>query len=374
MFAAITPVPASTDLDVIVAQVCLTLQISPTQFELARGHYDAVGEWLSREGSPLARLSPTIYPQGGMALRTTVKPREREEFDLDIVLQVEPTDSDPMALYEDVADRLEASDLYRPKMERLKRCLRLNYEHQFHLDILPARRDASRGSTCIEVPDTRLECWKPSNPIGFIGWFERCCDGYELLKALREQAPLLPALAESQLKVLRQAVQLTKRRRDNAFGGSDTAPRSVVLTTLAGTYYAGGSSLTSALEQILLGIENAITVAHANPIEVRNPTNADELFSETWSNPVHYKAFTKFIREFRQEVTSLRQAEGLDDIGRMLDSMFGDGMGQKALRAYGEHIGAAKAAGELRFGAPAIIVGGQEGRKSPSHTFHHRDR
>ncbi|NOT08481.1 MAG: nucleotidyltransferase [Gemmatimonadales bacterium] len=374
MSAIIAPVPASTDLDAIVAEVCLTLQISPTQFELARGHYVAVEDWLSREGSPLERLSPRVYPQGGMALRTTVKPREREEFDLDIVLQVEPVDSDPIALYEDVADRLEASDLYRPKLERMKRCLRLNYEHQFHLDILPARRDAVRGSTCIEVPDTKLECWKPSNPLGFVGWFELCCDGRELLKALREQAPLLPALAEAQLKVLRQAVQLTKRRRDNAFGDSDTAPRSVVLTTLAGTYYVGGSSLTAALEQILLGIENAIAVAHPNPIEVRNPTNLDELFSETWSNPAHYQTFTKFIRKFRQEITALRQAEGLDEIGQMLDAMFGDGMGEKALRAYGEQLGSTKAAGELRFGAPAIIVGGQEGRKSPPHTFHHRAR
>jgi hypothetical protein len=279
-----------------------------------------------------------------------------------------------MALYEDVADRLEASDLYRSKLERMKRCLRLNYEHQFHLDILPARRDASRGSTCIEVPDTKLECWKPSNPMGFVAWFERCCDGHELLKALRDQTPLLPALAEAQLKVLRKGVQLTKRRRDNAFAGSDTAPRSVVLTTLAGTYYAGGSSLTAALEQILLGIENAIAVAHPNPIEVRNPTNPDELFSETWSNPTHYRAFTNFIREFRQEVTALRQAEGLDDIGQMLDTMFGDGLGQKALRAYGEQLGAAKASGNLRFRGPAIIVGGQEGRKSPSHTFHHHGR
>ncbi len=374
MSAVVTPQHSSTDLDHLVAEICLALQISPTQFELARQHYEAVGDWLSRAGSPLQRLSPRIYPQGGMAIRTTVKPRGREEYDLDIVLEVDPVDADPMALYEDVAERLEENDVYRPRLERMKRCLRLRYEHQFHLDILPARKDLLRGSTCIEVPDTKLECWKPSNPLGYIVWFERRCKGEALLDAIREQAPLLPVLIEQQLQVLRQAVQLMKRRRDNAFQGADTAPRSIVLTTLAARHYAGSESLTAALEQILIAIETDVRLAAPSPIEVRNPTNPDETFSESWSDPNHYRAFVKFIGDFRREISELRAAEGLDEIGQRLDRMFGDSLGQRALVAYGGRLGDAKASGNLRFAAPAIIVGGREGRQSPPHTFHHGGR
>lgn len=366
------PLSPSSALDDIVAQVCLTLQISPTQFDLARTHYEAVGEWLRTNGSPLALLKPRIYPQGGMALRTTVRPREREEYDLDFVLEVSAALMNPMALYEMVAQRLATHDVYRRKLERKKRCLRLNYEHDFHLDILPARPDAVRQGSCIEVPDTALRDWKPSNAIGYISWFERLCDFGVLLKASRQQAPLPPLLPESQLRVLREVVQLIKRRRDNAFAGNDLAPRSIVLTTLAGQFYARQESLVGSLEQVLIAIETAIDRAHPRAIEVRNPTNPDEVFSEAWAtNPEAYRAFIGFIRDFRREVTALRLANGLLTIASLLDRMFGDSLGQQALKGYGARLEAAKKAREIRFATPGIIVGGQAGRLAPKHTFHH---
>lgn len=366
------PQPDTSDLDEVVSEICLGLQISPTQFELARGHYEAVGEWLGGEGSPLAVLAPRIYPQGSMALRTTVRPRNREEYDLDLVLEVPASIANPMVLYEQVADRLAANGMYKPKLERMNRCLRLNYEREFHLDILPARRDRVRGSTCIEVPDTALQAWKPSNPLGYVLWFERKCDFDALLKAQREQAPLPPLMPESQARVLRQVVQLMKRRRDNVFQGADEVPRSVVLTTLSATFYVGEVSLTGALHQLLAAIDTAVTRAHPRAIEVRNPTNPEELFSESWTkDPQAYHAFTVFIRNLLREVTALRAAEGLDVIGQLLDRMFGDQLGKKALEAYGQRFQEAKAARDIRFGAPGIIVGGKEGRQSPPHTFHH---
>lgn len=366
------PLSPGNDLDDVVAQVCLTLQISPTQFDLARSHYEAVGEWLRTNGSPLALYNSRIYPQGGMALRTTVRPREREEYDLDFVLEVRAALMNPMALYEMVAQRLAAHDVYRRKLERKKRCLRLNYEHDFHLDILPARPDAVRQGSCIEVPDTALRDWKPSNAVGYITWFERLCEFGVLLKASRQQAPLPPLLPESQLRVLRQVVQLIKRRRDNAFARSEFAPRSIVLTTLAGQAYARQESLVASLEQVLTAIETQIDREHPRAIVVRNPTNPDEVFSEAWSTNVDaYRAFTGFIRDFRREVTALRLATGLLTIGGLLDRMFGDNLGQLALKGYGAQLEAAKKAREMRFAAPGIIVRGHEGRLPPKHTFHH---
>lgn len=375
MAIAVTPEAEPGELDELVAEVCLTLQISPTQFDLARQHYEAVGDWLSRPGSPLADLGPRIYPQGGMALRTTVRPREREEYDLDMVLEVRPTDSDPMVFYEQVHDRLADHGDYEPRLERMKRCLRLRYPHDFHLDILPARLDKARHAPNIEVPDTKLECWMPSNPLGYIAWFEHKCNVAAVLKAAREQLPLPPPLSEQLAKVLRQAVQLIKRRRDNVFRNRDTAPRSVVLTTLAGEHYAGSGSLVGALEQILAAIDQQIALWSPRPIEVRNPTNPDELFSESWSNPAEYEAFVRFVRDFRVELAALRVAEGLHELSSRLDRMFGDDLGEAAVRSYTKRIADAKAAGTIRFGAPGIIVGskktGIDTHPSPRHNFHH---
>ncbi len=374
---AVVPLPllANVDLDDVVSQICLTLQISAKQFDLALSHYEAVGAWLSGDGSPLAALKPRIYPQGGMALRTTVRPRQREEYDLDFVLEVNLAETGPMGLYEMVAKRLDGHEMYRKRLERKKRCLRLNYEHDFHLDILPARPDQVRRGSCIEVPDTSLREWKPSNPAGYVAWFERLCEASMLLKAAREQTPLPPLLPDIQLRVLRQVVQLIKRRRDNAFERNDMAPRSIVLTTLAGYFYTRQESLVGALEQVLGAIDSAITRAHPHAIEVRNPTNPDEVFSEAWTtNREAYRAFSTFVRTFHREVASLRAAEGITRVGELLDQMFGDQLGQSALKRYGEQLEAAKKARDLRYGASGIIVGAHEGRPSPKHTFHHSDQ
>lgn len=305
-----------------------------------------------------------------MALWTTVRPREREEYDLDLVLQLDPLDDDPMALYDLVRDRLVQHADFRSRLELKKRCLRLSYASQFHLDILPARPDPVRKHPCIEVPDRKLKAWKPSNPIGYVQWFERKCELAGRAKAERAQVPLPAPIPDHLTRPLRRAVQLMKRRRDNRFQGDDSAPRSVVLTTLAGEFYRGEDSVLGALEQILGSIDAAIRAVAPRRIEVRNPTNRAELFSESWSDQSAYDAFVSFIADFRAELAALRAGDGLREIGRRLDSVFGDNLGEKAVRLYAERRAAAKEKGELRFSAPGIVVAAEQGRRSAPHKFH----
>ncbi len=118
---------ATAQLDQLLQEVTVALQLTPTQYRLAEERYRAVGSWLGDPASTLAGLRPIIYPQGSMALQTTVKPREAEEFDLDLVLQVEPISQDPLALYKRVYRRLADHGAYVQKLERMKRCIRLNY-------------------------------------------------------------------------------------------------------------------------------------------------------------------------------------------------------------------------------------------------------
>ena len=40
------------------------LQLSETQYELAKGHYEALGGWLDAVESPLHQFHPRVYPQG----------------------------------------------------------------------------------------------------------------------------------------------------------------------------------------------------------------------------------------------------------------------------------------------------------------------
>src|SRR4051794_27871576 len=91
--------------DHILHEVGRTLQITPTQYERARRAYETVGGWLDDVTSRLAPYRPAIYPQGSMALRTTVRPLHGEEFDLDLVCEVTGWGGSAMMLYTAVGDR-----------------------------------------------------------------------------------------------------------------------------------------------------------------------------------------------------------------------------------------------------------------------------
>jgi hypothetical protein len=358
-------------LDELLDEICLTLQITPTQFELAEQHYRAVGEWLASAESALHTLKPDIYPQGSMALRTTVKPREREEYDLDLVLEVSPSGPNAMQLYGLVEARLRQHKEYRDRVERKRRCLRLNYAHDFHLDILPARHDVTRGGTCIEVPDRGLGSWKPSNPKGYAGWFEGLCESGAAARAMRKQAPLPDQLPEELTRPLRRAVQLLKRRRDNFFETDTVSPRSIILTTLAGQLYQGEESVLGALQGIVARMEGAINHSAPRRLEVYNPTNRSERLSEQWDDPRAYEAFVKFVRQLNRDAEALSGMVGLAQVGEALDEMFGEGLGSTAVRAYTKRIANAKEEGALRFTASGLAVGVADAHRSPRHTFHH---
>ena len=92
--------------DYVLDEIGRTLQITPTQYERAKRAYESVGDWLENPSSPLAAYRPEIYPQGSMALRTTVRPLHNEEFDLDLVCELEGWTGTAMAIYKAIGDRL----------------------------------------------------------------------------------------------------------------------------------------------------------------------------------------------------------------------------------------------------------------------------
>jgi len=375
---SVVSMPDHTPLDELLDDVSLTLQISSDQFGEAERRYHQVGKWLSAPGSKLARFRSQIYAQGSMRLKTTVRPRgsRGEEYDLDIVFEVDDVGIGAMELYALVLDRLREHPDYRDRIEPLKRCVRLNYSG-FHLDILPARRDPTRTDGCIEVPDRELRDWHPSNPNGYAMWFEqRCARAREvLLKARAATQQPLPETEPADLLVsLRRAVQLMKRHRDNRFDDDDRAPRSIVLTTLAGDTYAGAQSTSDVLDATLATIDAATAEAEAGGgrLVVLNPSHPEEDFSERWeTEQAEYRLFKDFIRQFRLGMAALRAAEGLDEQARILNEMFGRGLGSRALDAYMKKVRVAAQTRELRSKGPTMLVGATDGQRPARHTFHH---
>lgn len=355
--ASVISKSTSVELDLLLHEVGKALQLTDSQHANAEEKYNAVGRWLSQPNSSLACYRPEIYPQGSMLLQTTVKPLLRDEYDLDLVclLNLDYLSVDPMAIYDAVAKRLRAHDIYRKKLELLKRCLRLGYAGEFHLDILPACPDTSRGGTCIWVPDRELKLWTASNPKGYAAWFNDRASTFQIGPGRRDIQPVPGNEGVTETAPLKLAVQLIKRHRDIRFDSNEEGPRSIVLATLAAHHYQGqelvSDSISSILDKIVAQIENTPTI-----LQVPNPTNSAENFGDAWTWH-SYKLFVDFIYRFRKQFRQLVQCEGLDNSGFYLNELFGEEVSTRAIKSYVDRTSRLRESGQLHVGRVAVGLG-----------------
>jgi hypothetical protein len=345
-------VPAITSLDDLLHRLCIDLQLSPTDYKLAVEHYQAIGRYLHAEGSPVAIHDPDIYPQGSLRIGTTVKPRGRQEYDLDLVCEMSrlnwKTCSDPVGLLDDIENWLKANGIYEDKVERMNRCIRVNYEHHFHLDILPACPDGRSGYCCVVVPDCKADDWKPSNPKGYAEWFEKIAKTSEFEVYLKSIEPV-PHQEPLELKPpLKRAVQLIKRYRDIKLGYDSKAAISIVLTTLSAQNYLGQESVNETLMVILEGIVASFP-GDGSILKVENPMNKEEKFSERWqADPKLYTEFKEWITEFRDDWRAVNRAVGLPTRTPFLNKLFGENRVKSAIENQAKAVASLRPSESLR--------------------------
>jgi hypothetical protein len=306
-----------------------------------------------------------MYPQGSFRIGTTVRPIGRDEFDLDLVceLALGSGSYDPVAILDAIERRLAANDTYRPMLKRLKRCMRLVYASQFHLDILPGRPEVPPNGTLILVPDRKLHMWLPSNPKGYATWFESRA-ALALITLARKAEPVPDQQSASEKMPLQRVVQLLKRWRDLVYrDDSDRAPRSIVLTTLAGHAYVGEVSTSQAFTAVLDGILQ-MTAGRVEPLQVCNPANEGELLSEKWQDdPASYRTFVSHLHLLRVRWAEA-QATSIPTLAAILDELFGEET-QRAFRRQSQRITTAREAGALRSTLGSGLLTTTAGRSVP---------
>src|SRR5215471_11021934 len=141
--ATTTAAIAFNSFDEMMEAICEKLQLSPSEYRLAEERYSGIGGYLDQHDR-LALFRPEIYPQGSVALGTTVKPKASQEHDVDLVCELEIEAvrvRNPISILDLVQEAIVQNGIYRPLVERKNRCIRMNYVGKFHLDILPAVRD-----------------------------------------------------------------------------------------------------------------------------------------------------------------------------------------------------------------------------------------
>lgn len=346
---AVAPAPLFTEspvshLNDLLSRICVELQLDETRYDLAKQRYGAVGKWLDAPGTLVALYRPTIYPQGSMALNTTVKPPKGDEFDLDFVCEFGVdyrAFANPVALLDLLEKRLREHATYRSMLERKNRCVRLNYAREFYMDILPGCHDPHNGGTCLVVPDRRLPTWKASNPKGYIDWFTgRTVFRVSRSRMFADAEPIPDQEAVSDKPPLKLAVQLLKRWRDLKYATNmDIAPISIVLTTLAGNTYRGEGTVAEAMDTILAGIVVAIDTALPKRLPVRNPSNTNEDLSERWdSDRAAYEMFCITMRELNVQWRQLRAETGLMNVTARLERLFGRDLARSVVREQAEFV------------------------------------
>lgn len=363
--------------DSLLQHACQSIELTATMYNDARSKYGAVGEWLGGGDGLLALLSPIIYPQGSMALGTTVRPLIDAEFDLDLVCRLLGwLGMKPAEIYDAVYARLHANGMYRPILERKPRCLRLNYAGNFHLDIVPACADRS-GWGAILVPDRKLECWCPSNPEEFGRLFFFACklaprSGLGALAKRAEVRPL-PSPVPSEFKYpLQRIVQILKRVRDLFYNGDADMPASIVITTLAMQTYCGSESISEGLLGVLEGIQAQVIFA-MGVLPVLNPTNREENFTANWSEQ-RYQKFKKYIVAARRCLDELSMVRGLDAIASPLGGLFGERYARKAIDSYTAEFKQAREDRVLRVAprSAALTTSAASGLTIPRNSFYGR--
>ena len=374
----------------VLERLCGALELTTTQFHLARQRYEAAGAWLA--ASPDLRLQTlSIYLQGSVILGTTVKPIGRNEHDVDLIGHVAGGGGTPPAVLKNlIGNRLRENGHYRPLLEEMPRCWRLNYANEFHQDITPSVPNPLCANGGELVPDKALREWTPSNPKGYRRLFEQRAALQPRMRLAKiagfrgdAAGGVEPYPPQGGFKdILRRAVQIGKRHRDVYFDGLDPAlaPISVILTTLAARSYE--YCATHFVYDTEFDLLCDIVRHMPDTIEVRviegrrlwfiwNETTIGENFAEKWNRDRRLaEAFFGWQQQALRDLEMLAAIEGLDQLSKRLRGTFGQGPVSKAMEGLIGEVAGARSNGRLGI-APEVglTVGAPRATAVRSNTF-----
>jgi hypothetical protein len=313
----------------ILTRIAVSLELDETRKQRMESAYNAVYDILQKDEIFFSKVDFLVYPQGSKAIGTTVKPRGKEEFDLDITVEIRDpyynyTSSE---IYNHLIRVLSNNDIYKEKLVKKNRCARIDYVGDFHMDVLPGCI-VINGDSKIMVPDRELSSWTSSNPKGYANWFTQKAEtvsSSNLNKAFRTFSALNEAKAEQEelpnddvygKEPLKRAVQLTKRYRDIYFEKNPKhKTSSIVLTTIFGELYEGEPSIYQTIDSILNKIVKRYTDYQYlfesqgiyKRIKVLNPVNSDEDFTEKWDKEKdYYNQFIAFAKSYKEKWEKLK--------------------------------------------------------------------
>lgn len=353
--------------DLLLANVAIRIQLSPTNHKLAVDRVETLAAWLDREGSPLAGKVTLVYAQGSMAIHATIASALRhDEFDIDAIVPiiVAPGTTAQQALdllFETV--RGERGTRYYNVTTRNTRCVTVKYR-DMHVDLTPAELIPGRVPRVSYIFHHRPEEPKTvgkrivANPFGFADWFNqvtprfhefeeffesqsRAMDAHMAKAAQTEDVPEpIPAYLKPPVVI---SHQLVKRFRNVQYDKREgRQPPSVMLAFLmAGFAGTSGRPFAELLHQARS--LRAYFEGHQNRgvlIHVTNPRCPEDVFSDRWPATLDEQGlFLKDLKYLVQQLERIEKDAPLDVIADVFARLFGEEVSKAVIREFADTTG-----------------------------------
>lgn len=326
--------------DVLLRDIARRVQLSPTDYRLAVGHYEAVDAFLNKEGNPLAPYMVRIYAQGSMAIGATISSKlNNDEFDVDAVAELNfPATAPPGAVLDALFNAIngEKGSIYHGKVKRRTRCVTLEYD-RMHLDVTPAVRlpqHAPRTSVIFHAneaePPARHRHIK-ANPWGFAEWFKDSTPAvHEIVEAvLRQTAEPVPDqnnLIEKSHPLV--ALQLLKRWRNKCYDGRQgRTPPSVVLAYYVASHSTGAADLYGEFRAQAERMYAIFAAADQRDqlISVVNPACNTDVLSDRWPGDLRtQRVFSADLKDLLAALDTIEADPTVETCAEVMSSLFGE--------------------------------------------------
>lgn len=366
-------IAAYSPLDIMLADIAVRIQLSPTDYQLAVQHYNAIAEWIDNKESPLHGLVELFYPQGGFSIGATVTRHSTDdEFDIDGISQIALRASiDPEyalgVLHGSI--RRDHGSRYYDKVERKTRCSTVNYD-KMHLDVTPAVRIAGNDHASLIFHSKPEDPNEPkltlhANPYGFAQWFlamtpadpafgrffeKRSLDyarvraQQRMLEEKAETAPVPDQMPAYQKSLAVIALQLIKRWRNLGYDrrhATRRRPPSVLLSYYVAMHANQTRTLADELIHQVSAMIALIQQAERDRrlIHEFNPAcqyRRDELTDRWPGTYADQRVFLDELVDFGTKLHRLRQGARLDVMQAILGDLFGENPTGAAVRQLGE--------------------------------------
>lgn len=281
-----------------------TVNLNKTRFDMANSGIDTVNDFLKSD-EILQEMFTNTTPQGSFRQKTIIKPASEElEFDVDLLFEIKIVKGwEPKDYLKNVAARFSLSERYKDKVDTKgkSRCVTLDYESDFHIDLVPAVRSNDE----LFVMNKNTNEYEPTDGDGYAEWFGN-----------------RNVLTEG---FLVEVVRLIKYVRDIM---QTFTVRSILLTTLLCNQVFEEddpnlySDLPTALKTLFNRLDAFLQLNPSMP-EIANPILPTESFNRHWDQE-KYENFREKIHSLNQKIDDaydeINQAESV----RKWRLVFGD--------------------------------------------------